>query len=144
MEGKLVIHMELRVCKKCHRIFESTTAAIVCPYCSRELEAVFKIVKSYIRSHPEASIVEVSEACNTDMEQIKQWIREERIEYTKESVIGIECERCGKIIKTGRLCAECKGELLKNIQSLYVKKEFSQPARANGKMYFIKNIEVIM
>lgn len=129
--------IELRVCKKCHRLFESTTAAIVCPNCSRELEAVFKKVKSYIRSHPEASIVEVSEACNTDMEQIKQWIREERIEYTKESVIGIECERCGKTIKTGRLCAACKSELLNNIQSLYVKKEFVEPVLIKGKMHFI-------
>ncbi|MBC7959822.1 MAG: flagellar protein [Vallitaleaceae bacterium] len=115
--------MEFKVCKRCRNIFKTTTEAITCPVCSVALEATFKLVKRYIRSHPNATIVEVSEATHTSIEQIKYWIKDERIEYTKSSVIGIECERCGVSIKTGKLCNTCRNETVNILKSVYVKKD---------------------
>lgn len=114
--------MEINVCRRCRKLFESITGSNICPNCSKELEGIFKVVKQYIRSHTDASIYEVAEACETDIELIKYWIKEERIEYTTESVTGIECERCGKAIRSGRLCVSCKTETIKNLSSAYVKK----------------------
>lgn len=119
--------MELQVCKHCRRIFNSHSGSNVCPNCGAGLDAAFKIVKRYIRSHPDASIVEVSEACEMSMEQIRQWIKEERIEYTKNSVIGIECERCGVSIRTGKLCLKCKVETVNTLKSVYVQKKEVTP-----------------
>ncbi len=115
--------MEVSVCKHCRRLFRSPLGGNACPACSVELEALFKMVKRYIRSHPDATIVEVSGACEVDIEQLKYWIKDERIEYTKSSAIGIECERCGVSIKTGRLCFGCKQETINTLKSVYVKKE---------------------
>lgn len=116
-----MIILEVKACKHCRRLFESASGAFVCPDCYLELEAMFKIAKKYIRSHPDSSIFEVSDACKIEVEQIKQWIKDERIEYTKDSRIGIECEKCGVLIKTGRLCEACKNETVNILKSAYTK-----------------------
>lgn len=132
--------MEVQVCKHCRRLFQSVSGSNVCPNCYVGLEADFKTVKRYIRSHPNSTIVEVAEACEMEMAQIRQWIKDERIEYTKNSVIGIECEKCGVSIKTGRLCTACKNETTNILKSVYVKKKVTDSegkVEADTKMRFL-------
>lgn len=103
---------------------------------------MFKIVKKYIRSHENATVFEVSEACDMEIEQIKQWIKEERIEYTQNSKVGIECEKCGVLIKTGRLCLACKIGTVNTLKSAYVKKETeatSTKTDTEARMRFLRN-----
>ena len=50
----------------------------------------------------------VSEDNDVSVQQIRQWIREERLEFSKDSPVGIECEACGASIRTGRYCEACK------------------------------------
>ncbi|HPU63825.1 MAG TPA: flagellar protein, partial [Mobilitalea sp.] len=80
-------------------------------------------VKQYVYDHPKAEMHEVSEACNVSIGQIKQWIREERLAFSDDSVIGIDCEGCGVTIKTGRFCKACKDKLARGFQELYPKQE---------------------
>lgn len=132
--------MEVQVCKHCRRLYESVSGVNVCPNCYLALEADFKIVKQFIRSHPNASIFEVSESCKIDMEQIRQWIKDERIEYTKTSTVGIECEKCGAPIKTGRFCSLCKIDTVNTLKSAYTKKETvhtEEKDTDNAKMRFL-------
>lgn len=111
--------MNLKTCNVCRRIFDSLTGSSVCPNCYSGQDESFKKVRHYIRSNPNSTIFEVSEACDVELSQLRNWIREERIEYTKESSIGIDCERCGKMIRTGRYCDECKTEVYKKLNSVY-------------------------
>lgn len=111
--------MGITTCSICNRLFEPSSDITVCPNCYKAHEEEFKIIRQYIREHPNSNIVEVSEACNISIPQIRRWIKEERISYKEESKIGIECERCGKMINTGRYCAVCKTEILKDFKSTY-------------------------
>lgn len=111
--------MNLKTCDICKRIFDSITGSSTCPDCYSEKDGSFKAVRHYIRNNPNSNIFQVSEACNVELNQIRIWIREERIEYTKESSLGIDCERCGKIIRTGRYCDACKVEVHKDLKSVY-------------------------
>ena len=54
---------------------------------------------------------EVSEACDVSLNQIQQWLREERLVLSDDSPMGIGCEKCGKMIRSGRFCPECVNEM---------------------------------
>jgi uncharacterized OB-fold protein len=110
--------MDVRNCTKCGKIFNYSTGQVVCSYCKKELEAKFKETTQYIRTNPQASIERIGEECDVSVKQIKQWIREERLSFSKYSDIGIECEKCGVLIKTGRYCEPCKADTISELKSV--------------------------
>ena len=85
--------------------------------CRQELEEEFQVVKKYVQDNPGSDIRMVSEACEIDPAQIKQWVREERLYFTEGSNTGISCEHCGVMIQTGRFCNRCKAEMSNNFKS---------------------------
>lgn len=91
---------------------------IICPACREELEQEFQKVKKFIQENPRCDIRTVSEECEVDPGQIRQWVREERLEFADDSAVGLNCERCGKMIKTGRFCPACKNDMAKNLNSV--------------------------
>lgn len=68
-------------------------------------------MKQYIWDHKTATLQEISEANDVSVGQLRQWVREERLCFTKDSPVGLECESCGATIKTGRYCENCKSKL---------------------------------
>lgn len=100
--------MEVRNCRSCGRMFNYLGGVPLCPKCREQLEEKFSQVKEYVRDNPGATIQMVSEDNDVSIQQIKQWVREERLEFSKDSPVGIECEICGASIRTGRFCEACK------------------------------------
>ncbi|MFP4697161.1 MAG: flagellar protein [Eubacteriales bacterium] len=115
--------MDVRNCKSCGKIFNYIAGVPICPKCKDELENKFQEVKAYIKDNPQAQIYEVAEETEVNINQIRQWIREERLAFSQDSSIGIECERCGTSIKTGRFCNKCKDDIAHNLGSVYPKEE---------------------
>lgn len=111
--------MEVRNCKGCGKLFNYLSGPPLCPSCSAALDAKFEEVKEYVYDHPRVGIQEVSEVMEVSISQIKQWIREERLAFAEDSMIGLECEGCGVTIKTGRFCKACKDKLAKGLSDLY-------------------------
>lgn len=109
--------MNIRNCVKCGKIFNYSMGKPICPNCRQSLEELFKETRLYIKRNPKASIAEVSQACEVEVSQIKQWVREERLSFSSDSAIGIDCELCGKTIRTGRFCDECKGNMSKDLMN---------------------------
>ena len=104
--------MEVRNCRNCGRLFNYIGGGFnICPACREETEKKFQETKEYIRENPRATIQEISENNNVPTNQIRQWIREERLQFTDDSPIGIECENCGATIRTGRFCENCKNNM---------------------------------
>ena len=109
--------MDVRNCRKCGRIFNYVAGMPICQSCREKMEQKFQEVKTYIRDHRGAGIQEVSENCEVETSQIHQWIREERLVLSDDSPIGINCESCGTIIKTGRFCDKCKAEMTNSFKN---------------------------
>lgn len=103
--------MNVRNCRRCKRLFNYVVGPYFCPSCRDELEQEFQKVRKYVQDNPRSDIRTVSEACEVDQSQIRQWIREERLEFSDDSSVGINCEKCGKMIKSGRFCPECKASM---------------------------------
>lgn len=109
-------------CKNCGRLFIYQYGAPFCPKCMSILEEKFEKVKEYLYENPGASIQNTAEANDVSVQQIKKWVREERLEFTTDSSIGIDCEICGTMIKTGRFCRSCKDDL-----AMKLGKSFDKP-----------------
>ena len=113
--------MEVRNCRSCTRLFNYIGGPNICPQCRDELEKKFLVVKEYIRTNPGASIQTVADDNDVSTQQIKQWIKEERLEFSKDSTITIECEKCGAAIRTGRFCSKCKDNMANSLSQLIAK-----------------------
>lgn len=111
--------MEVRNCRKCGKIFNYTGGPCLCQLCKKDLEDKFQQVKEYIRENPGSSVVQISEDNDVSVQQIKQWIRQERLVFTENSQVVIECEKCGAPIRTGRFCENCKRKMADTFQGMY-------------------------
>ena len=107
--------MEVRNCKGCGRLFNYLGGKPICQQCQKDLEDKFQQVKAYLREHTHAGIQQVADDNEVDVRQIKQWIREERLTFSKDSPITIECESCGAPIRSGRFCAACVAKMQTNL-----------------------------
>lgn len=107
--------MDVRNCRKCSKIFNYIGGPQICPNCVKEQEDRFQAVKDYIKEHPNAPINEIADQCDVTSNQIRKWVREERLVFGDDSLIGIECEGCGVTIKSGRYCDKCKYNLIHGI-----------------------------
>lgn len=110
--------MNVRNCRSCGRIFNYVSGPITCPVCRDKLEAKFQEVKDYIRENKGAGIAEVAEACDVDVNQIRQWLREERLELSENSAACLLCESCGASIRSGRFCEKCMSNMTRGFQEV--------------------------
>lgn len=134
--------MDVRTCRKCRRIFNYLTGPILCPSCREKMEEKFQEVKKYIEEHRGATIPEVSEACEVETQQIQQWLREDRLELAEGSAIILSCESCGKPIRSGRYCENCKGAMTNGFNAILNSNKPQAPVQKkndkdNPKMRFL-------
>ena len=109
---------DVRNCRKCGKIFNYLVGVPICPVCKQADEEDFHRIKDYLYKHPGASMTEVSTELEVGVDQIKRYLREGRLEITSdEANLILQCEKCGKSIKSGRLCEACERELAAGLQS---------------------------
>lgn len=112
--------MEVINCKGCGKLFNSFNSSSrkrLCPQCMKKLEEKFTQVKEFIREYPNCSIEVVATENDVSVKQIKQWVKEERLVFVEGSMGGIPCEKCGKMISTGRFCGDCKFKIGNTLMS---------------------------
>ena len=119
--------MDVRTCRSCRKIFNYLNGPMLCPACKQALEDKFQEVKAYIEENHGATLAQISEECDVDVQQIRQWLREERLELSSESGAALECESCGTPIKSGRFCEKCRTSMANNLQSLIKDNKASEP-----------------
>lgn len=108
-------------CRSCGRMFNALASEKICASCARKLEDKFQQVRKYLEEHPKAPLDDVAKDNEVSVKQIKQWVREERLVFSEDSMVGVECEKCGKMIRSGRFCDTCKGNLANTLQDAYQK-----------------------
>lgn len=133
--------MNVRNCKKCGKMFNYVSGPPICAQCRDELEEKFQEVKSYIREHAHASINEVAEECDVSTNQIRQWLKDDRLELEEGAGIALTCEKCGATIRSGRFCDKCKNAMANRLNDSIKKPEAPKPKKKdekeNPKMRFL-------
>ena len=70
-----------------------------------------------------------------------RWIREERLAFSDDAQVGLECEGCGKMIRTGRFCETCKAKYINDFSAYARPPKEEEPklaARSSGaSMHFL-------
>lgn len=134
--------MDVKNCRECGRLFNYIGGQRICPECKDALERKFIQVKEYIDENRTAPLQKIAEDNDVSIQQIHQWVREERLIFTDDSVVGIECEGCGKTIKTGRFCDACKNQMAHGFGSAFRKPVEEAPkkdTREKARMRFLDN-----
>lgn len=134
--------MKVRNCKKCGKIFNYIVGPPICPICREEMEEKFQEVKKFVQDNKHAGVNDIATECEVEIGQINQWIREERLFFSDDSPIGINCESCNAMIKTGRFCDKCKTDMTRGLNDSIRRKEPMQEVskkqdKENPKMRFL-------
>ena len=119
--------MNVRNCRKCGKMFNYLSGPITCPQCREALEDKFKEVKKYVQDHAGCGIHEVARECEVDVQQIQQWLREERLQFSEDSMVQLSCESCGTTIHSGRFCEKCKNEMANGFKQAIAPKAPVEP-----------------
>lgn len=98
-----------KFCEICRRPLPQTYTDDLCPDCQKE--ELFRKVKEYIREN-DVTEYDVAYEFNISLHQVKQWIREGRIEYKDKrlnaaSNTNLKCGICGAPITFGTVCPKC-------------------------------------
>lgn len=132
--------MEVRSCRGCGKLFNYIWGTYLCHGCKKKLEDKFIQVRDYIREHDTATMKDISEDNDISVKQLKQWVREERLTFTDKSPVGIECENCGAMIRTGRFCNKCKNNMANDLRQAYAVKpveEHGAKSKDKDRMRFL-------
>ncbi len=134
--------MDVKNCKRCRRLFNYIGGPSICPACREELEKKFQEVKKYLFDNRGATIPDVVRDCEVEESQIRQWVREERLEFSSGIDIGMNCETCGAPITSGRFCEKCKASMITGLKEAGKRPEPEQaapskPQTRENKMRFL-------
>lgn len=121
--------MNVRNCRSCGRLFNYVGGPPICQECAKALEKKFQKVREYVRDHPDVPVSTVSEEMDVSVKQIRQWVREERLEFSEGVDTGLTCERCGKTIRTGRWCESCKDKVQSDLDGAKAKRVMPSPKK---------------
>lgn len=109
---------DVRNCRRCGHIFNYIGGPPICPSCKGNDEEDFKRVKQYLWDNPGATLSEVSTVLKISVEKVRGFLKDGRLEIiNSEGNMFLECEKCGKAIKSGRLCDECTKDLASGLKS---------------------------
>lgn len=121
-------------CEKCGsmKITYKGVGEYMCSECRFIMYDDYGIVRNYIESHPGSTQADVAKATGIPKSKITQFLKEDRIEIAPGSSVFLQCEVCGKDIRSGRYCFDClkaiqevseRGERKSHIQGGYSGRE---------------------
>lgn len=133
--------MEVKVCRRCRKIFQHIVGPEICPQCKQFEEVLFVRVKDYLRENPGANIYQIHQETTVSAAMIERFLRQGRLQVAPDSPIALGCERCGNKISTGRYCGPCASEVTAELNQ--AKQEMSDELKKNvqddsAKMRFLK------
>ncbi|MFT9598151.1 TIGR03826 family flagellar region protein [Mesobacillus sp.] len=112
--------MDLQNCPKCDSLYVKNKFRDVCEKCWKEEETAYDTVAKYMRKRENraATVIQVVEATGVPEDLILKFIRAGRFQLTQFPNFGYPCDKCGTVIREGRLCASCAGELMADLRTV--------------------------
>ncbi|MBS2970678.1 hypothetical protein J9317_18200 [Metabacillus sp. KIGAM252] len=100
---------DLANCPKCNALFVKTQFRTVCGDCYKIEEKQFETVYGFLRKREnrKARIAEVVSGTGVAEELILKFIRLGRLQLSNFPNLGYPCEKCGNMIREGKICSSC-------------------------------------
>jgi len=116
----------MKNCQRCGKAFTSSNPTI-CPECIEADSESFNAVRQFIKDNPLVSVDVVEAATGVPADQIREYLRQGRIEAAEMSGPLLECGRCGKPIYAGQYCVVCQSEIQKTFRSASLPSQKRKP-----------------
>lgn len=133
--------MDLSNCPECGEIFIKNKFRDICEKCWREEETAYDTVYKYMRKRENraATMLQVVESTGVPEELILKFIRSGKLQIAQFPNLGYPCDKCGKIIRNGKLCEGCASEILDDLKDFEREEEFKQKVNTHKATYFSKD-----
>ncbi len=107
-------------CPSCGSIFMKNAFNTVCHKCKKVEEAFYDKVYNFMkkRENRAATMEQVINATGIEEELLYKFIKSGRIQTTRFPNFGYPCDKCGTIIRQGKLCDKCTNEIKSDLQQL--------------------------
>ena len=133
--------MDIKNCRKCGKIF-AYDGHKTCRSCRKVEEEEFQKVKGYIYENPGTTVQEISKETEVSVQKIMRYLREGRLLLTDDNQnLVLDCERCGKSIKTGKYCDGCVEALEKGFKGISSTKNGKTKKYNKNKMYIADRLK---
>lgn len=134
---------QLENCPNCGEIYVKNQYRDVCQKCYKEEEQAYDNVYQFMRKRENraATMLQVVDATGIEEELLLKFIRTGRLKVTNFPNLGYPCDKCGSIIRTGKLCEPCALELKKELDQHNQEEEFKAELLKRDKQatYFTTN-----
>lgn len=133
--------MDLSNCPECGEIYIKSKFREVCEKCWKAEEAAYDTVYKFMRKRENraATMLQVVEATGVSEALILKFIKNGKLQITQFPNLGYPCDKCGKIIRTGKLCEGCASEILEDLKNHEREEEFKQKMNSHKATYFTRN-----
>lgn len=122
-------------CPKCGSIYIKNKFRDVCDDCFKKEEEEFDKVYQFlrIRKNRAATIPRIVEATGVDEELLLKFIRTGRLKVATFPNLGYPCDKCGTLIRKGKLCDECSTELREELEAFQKEEKRKKELEAREK-----------
>ena len=119
-----VITQRNRRCSKCKAIMDYLALGEYrCPECGNEELDSYGVIRKYIDKHGPTPSALISLETGVPMNVIDDFLRKGRLEISDTSSMFLHCEKCGKDIKFGRICAACAKNSVTKMKEAFAPEE---------------------
>lgn len=134
---------QIETCPSCGDIYVKNQFRDVCQKCWKEEEQAYDKVSQFMRRRENraATMLQVVEAVGVEEELLLKFIRTGRLKVTQFPNLGYPCDKCGTIIRAGKLCEPCALEIKKDLEQHEQEEAFREELRKREKQatYFTTN-----
>jgi flagellar operon protein (TIGR03826 family) len=115
-------------CPNCNDIFVKNQFRDLCPKCWKREEDDFQTINQFMRKRENraATIEQVVKYTGVDEELILKFIKKGRLQLTNFPNLGYPCDKCGRIIRTGKLCEKCSQGLREELNTFQAEEKRKQ------------------
>ncbi|WP_318507800.1 hypothetical protein [Bacillus sp. T3] len=117
-------------CPKCGKLF--LKVRMICDDCYDKQEEDYRKVSSYLWDYPGTTIEQLNRATEVTVSQIRQFILSNRIIVSQYTNLEYPCENCGTMIKEGKTCKACLGNINQLAQNVEKEIQNEENGRKTG------------
>lgn len=134
---------QLQNCPRCGTLFVKGMHNM-CTDCYNKIEQSFETVRKYLRNRDNRSsdIHDLSENTGVSVNQIRQFILQNRLNLSELPNMGYPCEHCETPIRDGKFCRPCQSKFSKELGGVYeeeLKRKEQEKFKIKDKGYFQQN-----
>ncbi|BDG45074.1 TIGR03826 family flagellar region protein [Saccharococcus caldoxylosilyticus] len=129
--------MNLGNCSNCGRLFLKSPFRDICENCYKEEEEAFEKVYRFLRKRENrmATMVQIIDATGVKESLLMKFIKSGRLQLAQFPNLGYPCDRCGTLIREGRLCVNCSKDLNKQLKMLQREEEMKKQRHVENVYY---------